>query len=201
MKLPWLTPVLEADGPVVSVHLDTTRTDPHAAGELEADAEALAHVHVTAWRETYRGLLSDAYLDAMSELEHARRFLRSLIRPEPSDLILLAADRRGAVGYAQAGPARSRAAGEGEIYTLYLLREAQGRGLGRRLLASAARALAVQGATSLVIAVLHDNLSARSFYEHLGGVAGEPYAAHAPGGGLTREITYRWAQIADLARG
>ena len=36
MKLPWLTPVLEATGPVVSVHLDTTRTDPQAAGELEA---------------------------------------------------------------------------------------------------------------------------------------------------------------------
>lgn len=36
MKLPWLTPVLEADGPFVSVHLDTTRTDPQAAAELEA---------------------------------------------------------------------------------------------------------------------------------------------------------------------
>jgi hypothetical protein len=36
VKLPWLTPVLEAEGPVVSVHLDTTRTDPLAAGELEA---------------------------------------------------------------------------------------------------------------------------------------------------------------------
>lgn len=36
MKLPWLTPVLEASGPFVSVHLDTTRTDPHAAAELEA---------------------------------------------------------------------------------------------------------------------------------------------------------------------
>ena len=36
MKLPWLSPVLEQSGPVVSVHLDTTRTDPQAAGELEA---------------------------------------------------------------------------------------------------------------------------------------------------------------------
>ena len=163
-----------------------------------ADAEALAHVHVTAWRETYRGLLRDTYLDAMSELEHARRFLRSLIRPEPSDLILLAADRRGAVGYAQGGPARSHAAGEGEIYTLYLLGEAQGRGLGRRLLTSAARALAAQGATSLVIAVLAENYRARSFYEHLGGVAGQPYATHAPGGGLTQEVAYRWPDLRAL---
>ena len=36
MKLPWLTPVLDQSGPVLSVHLDTTRTDPSAAAELEA---------------------------------------------------------------------------------------------------------------------------------------------------------------------
>lgn len=36
VKLPWLTPVLEQSGPFLSVHLDTTRTDPAAAAELEA---------------------------------------------------------------------------------------------------------------------------------------------------------------------
>ena len=36
MKLPWLTSVIDESGPFVSVHLDTTRTDPQSAGELEA---------------------------------------------------------------------------------------------------------------------------------------------------------------------
>ncbi|MGP9538813.1 baeRF2 domain-containing protein [Brachybacterium sp. AOP43-C2-M15] len=46
MKLPWLTPVLEQSGPFLSVHLDTTRTDPHAAGELEARwAQMRARLH------------------------------------------------------------------------------------------------------------------------------------------------------------
>ncbi|HJC70436.1 MAG TPA: hypothetical protein H9932_12290 [Candidatus Brachybacterium intestinipullorum] len=36
MKLPWLTSVTDETGPFVSVHLDTTRTDPQSAGELEA---------------------------------------------------------------------------------------------------------------------------------------------------------------------
>jgi len=36
VKLPWLTPVLDRSGPFLSVHLDTTRTDPSAAAELEA---------------------------------------------------------------------------------------------------------------------------------------------------------------------
>ncbi|MFC0672944.1 baeRF2 domain-containing protein [Brachybacterium hainanense] len=34
MKLPWLTPALEPDGPYLSVYLDTTRTDQRAADEL-----------------------------------------------------------------------------------------------------------------------------------------------------------------------
>jgi Bacterial archaeo-eukaryotic release factor family 2 len=36
VKLPWLKPVLETPGPLTSVHLDTTRTAPQAAGELKA---------------------------------------------------------------------------------------------------------------------------------------------------------------------
>jgi hypothetical protein len=36
VKLPWLRSALEEDGPYVSVHLDTTRLDPQAVGEIEA---------------------------------------------------------------------------------------------------------------------------------------------------------------------
>lgn len=34
MKLPWLKSSLEHEGPILSVYLDTTRTDPNAAAEL-----------------------------------------------------------------------------------------------------------------------------------------------------------------------
>ena len=39
-----------------------------------SDAADLAHVHVKAWRETYRGLLPQGYLDRMSLDAHAQRF-------------------------------------------------------------------------------------------------------------------------------
>ena len=44
------------------------------------DAEDLARVHVRSWRETYKGLLPDAYLARMSEAAHARRFGQALTR-------------------------------------------------------------------------------------------------------------------------
>jgi ribosomal protein S18 acetylase RimI-like enzyme len=162
-----------------------------------ADAEALAHVHVTAWRETYRGLLPDAFLARMSEPRHARRFRHELTRPGPSELTLAAMNPHGLFGYVSGGPSRSGVDGEAEIATLYLLRAAQGRGVGRRLLTDAARVLAAQGARSLVISVLAENAHARGFYERLGGRADAPRREPGPGGGVW-EVTYRWEDIRRL---
>ena len=163
-----------------------------------ADAEALAQVHVASWRESYRGLLPDAYLARMSVADFTRRFRRSLTYPGPNDVTLAAADREGLLGYAQGGPSRSRRPGEAEIATLYVLKCAQGLGAGKRLMIGAARALAAQGARSLMISVLADNRRARGFYEHLGGQAEAPRAERGPGGALLQEVAYRWPDIGRL---
>jgi ribosomal protein S18 acetylase RimI-like enzyme len=163
-----------------------------------ADAEDLARVHVQSWRETYKGLLPDAYLARMSETAHARRFAHALMKPGPDDVTLAAADRWGLVGYVQGGPSRRRLADEAEVATLYLVRRVQGRGLGGRLLVGAARALASRGARSLVISVLRDNVGARGFYEHLGGEAEPARLEPGPGGGSYHEVAYRWADIRTL---
>ena len=79
-----------------------------------------------------------------------------------------------------------------------MLRQAQGQGLGERLMTETARALAANGATSLMISVLRDNIRARGFYEHLNG---EPETARqepGPGGRLLYEVAYRWADIRTL---
>ena len=163
-----------------------------------ADAAELARVHVRSWRETYRGLLPDAYLARMSEPAFTRRFRRALTMPGPNDVTLAAAGPHGLVGYAQGGPSRRGTADEAEIATLYVLREAQGLRLGRRLLVASARALAAQGARSLVISVLRDNLPARGFYEHLGGQAEPATLERGPGGALLHEVVYRWSEIGRL---
>jgi ribosomal protein S18 acetylase RimI-like enzyme len=164
-----------------------------------ADAEALARVHVTSWRETYRGLLPDAFLARMSEPGYARRFRRELTHPGAHDVVLAAMNPYGVFGYVAGGPSRGGAEGEAEIATLYLLRAAQGRGVGRRLLTGAVRALAAEGARSLVISVLRDNVRARGFYERLGGAAGDPVQKPGPGG-MVWEVAYRWADIQALLK-
>jgi ribosomal protein S18 acetylase RimI-like enzyme len=162
-----------------------------------SDAEELARVHVASWRETYRGLLADAFLARMSEPGFTRRFRRALTQPG-SGVTLAAADRYSLVGYVQGGPSRRDTPGEAEIATLYVLRQAQGQGLGARLMTETARALAANGATSLMISVLRDNIRARGFYEHLGGQPETPRQEPGPGGRLLYEVAYRWRDIRAL---
>ena len=158
-----------------------------------ADADALARVHVQAWRETYNGILPPAYLQGLSIPLQARRWRRRLLMD--NEFTLIADDGQGVAGYCSGDWARPPTAdGEGEISTLYVLRRAQGQGVGRALLTGAARVLAARGATSLVIWVLRDNAPARSFYEHLGG-CGEVTGGEWVGGGLVASVGYRWPDL------
>jgi len=163
------------------------------------DAAELARVHIRSWRETYPGLLPQTYLNAMRVETHTRRFYRSLIQPKPGELTLLAEGVEGGAGYAAGvlltGEARTA---DAEVHTLYVLRAAQGSGLGRALLAASARVFKAQGAASLMLFVLTRNDFARRFYEHLGGEAFAEVPSHGWGEGLT-ETAYRWSDIDALA--
>ncbi len=103
-----------------------------------ADAEAIARVHVAAWRSTYRGLLPDDLLANLSEADRAR-YWRDQTEAIGTDAtrgtVLVAEGEDGTVvGFASAGPEREPDAGfDAELYAIYLLEDHQGRGLGRRL--------------------------------------------------------------------
>lgn len=178
------------------------------------DADALARVHVRAWRETYAGLLPGGYLAAMNPRLHARRWRHQLTRARAGEVVLAAEGVGGLVGYcagalSQASPSMGEALGEGEpaegaetvaaaeaeIHTLYIVRPAQRLGLGRRLMAGAARALAAQGARRLTIWALDGNIPAHAFYAQRGGRLIGRRAVRGWGGGLT-EAAYRWEDIA-----
>ena len=163
------------------------------------DAADLANVHVRSWRQTYPGILPQAALSRMSIAAHTRRFRLELTRAHKGQVTLVAEGAEGAVGYASgavlSGDGR---AADAEVFTLYVLRAAQGLGVGRALLQAQARVLRAEGAKSLMLFVLSRNEPARAFYERLGGEAFAEVASHGWGEGLT-ETAYRWPDIAALA--
>ncbi len=129
------------------------------------DAAAIAHVHVESWRTTYQAILPNAYLAALNEAERVPLWQDWLTR----DLSIFVAEVEGeVVGFAAGGAIREPfPAYDSELYTLYLLKKVQGRGLGKALLRTVVEALLEKGHRSMLAWVLEQN-PAVGFYESAG---------------------------------
>jgi ribosomal protein S18 acetylase RimI-like enzyme len=160
------------------------------------DAAAIARVHIDTWRTAYRGLLPDDFLAALDEAGYEDRWRRTLT--SSAGRVYVAEDGRQIVGFASGGPERAGEDGyAGELYALYVLREAQERGHGRRLVQAVARGLRERDILNMIVWVLRDNHNARHFYERLGGL----YVRSQPitiGSALLQEVSYGWKSLDDI---
>ena len=104
-----------------SIYIKLAETDEEICGK--------GYVHCTSWKEAYRGIICDQYLDSMTveaTTARARRF------PENT---LVAKDRERVIGFAVYGESRDEdLANAGEIEALYVLSEYYGCGAGFRLM-------------------------------------------------------------------
>jgi GNAT superfamily N-acetyltransferase len=166
------------------------------------DAEAVSRVRVLAWRATYRGLIDDAYLDALSVDAGAERYLRSFDPTPGAGFTRVVADDGGrVVGFATAGRARGQVRQRlGEVWLLYLLPEAQRRGLGTRLMRSMARGLDRRGMDALMVWALAGNAPACRFYERLGGRLVDRRTS-VVGAQRLEEVGYLWNDLRGLIDG
>lgn len=162
------------------------------------DARSIAAVHVAAWRETYRGIVPDAYLDGLSVDEREARW-RRLDAPDNRSFAFVAVDGAARViGFASGGPRRDGPEEyAGELNAIYLLRAAQGHGIGRHLVAAVAGELALRDMPSMLLWVFRDNLAARRFYEGLGGTLLTSQQFEIDGQAIT-EVSYGWPDTTAL---
>ena len=81
--------------------------------------------------------------------------------------MLVAGDGGGGVGFAHLGASRENA-NEGELYAIYVVPGAWGRGAGRALMEETLARLRTDGFQEAVLWVLEDNPRTRRFYELAG---------------------------------
>jgi len=86
----------------------------------EIDIAAIATVHVASWRSTYRGLVPDDHLAALSVPDRERRWRETFPTVGGAHCIFVAEDPRlGIIGFADGGPSRDRVGGlAGELYAI-----------------------------------------------------------------------------------
>lgn len=152
------------------------------------DAEALARLHVDAWRATYRGLVPDSRLDSLDYERRSARFREQLeghgpetgssryegeARPtKEAGSETYVAEREGEVlGFVTLGACRDADVDSqrvGEIWGIYLAPQHWRQGAGTRLFRFAEELLASWGCIEAKVWVLAGNSRARRFYEAMG---------------------------------
>ncbi|WP_433935327.1 N-acetyltransferase family protein [Sorangium cellulosum] len=160
------------------------------------DAATIARVEVDSWRAAYLGLVPASDLNALSTQAREASWRRILSHGAATGTrawTLHAED--AALGFASAGPTRDddEPLDVGELYTLYLLPAAWGRGLGAALLDTAQADLARRRHRTMTIWVLEGNTRARRFYELSGFTRDGARRPARVGAGSLPEVRYRRA--------
>lgn len=169
------------------------------------DAGEIARVHVATWRTAYQGIVSQTHLDTLDVAARQQSWREWLERPGvfvyvAEDWVAehwVAEDSATLCGFIAAGPLREPVGTcDCEIYAIYVLAEAQQRGIGRELMSSLAGELAKQGSARPAVWVLAEN-PARHFYARLGARAMAEKQIEIGGASLA-ELAYGWDSMESL---
>jgi ribosomal protein S18 acetylase RimI-like enzyme len=154
-------------------------------------------IYVQTWQDTYLGVVPFDYLYGMSADRYEQSFSEEL---EGRQILSYVAEYNGrVVGFTTGGFERhGNEIYSGEIYTLYVLKNYQRRGVGRQLVERLTRRFSHYGIHSMIVQVLRQN-PYRNFYRKINGMRvgmqGLPFA-----GEMLDVESYGWIDT-SLIRG
>ena len=131
----------------------------------QEDLENISVLYVRNHKATYRGLLSDSYLDALTVESAAAKWKQKM---DAEDDCLLIAEQDGSfLGFAAAMPDPDL---EQTWYleSLHVAEDARGRGVGTALIREAARHAGEAGFTQMSVCIVRGNERAGALYRKLG---------------------------------
>lgn len=174
----------------------------HVREAKPEDALGMAVVRVETWKATYRGMIPDAFLEALSAQNVAERWRGVFWEHGDGEAGVFVAEDEWAqiVGIAICGPGQENdPIYQGEIYVLYVLPAYQNRGIGKALVAACARHLAERLAfKTMLVWVIAEN-PYRRFYETIGGKFLREKSQEI-GGKTIVEAGYGWEDLHNLLR-
>lgn len=162
-----------------------------------ADAEAIAAIHVTTWKNTYYDLLYEKDLSNMTYDNRKTLWETVLGMKKKDQCTFVILDDEKVVGFVSGGPERTkRFRFDAEIYTIYVLPAYQKTGLGTRLLHVFAEKMKALDCSSLLVWILKKNPASR-FYERY---RAKPVGVEETtiGKGTYQETAFGWENIETL---
>ncbi|KML41775.1 GNAT family N-acetyltransferase [Cytobacillus firmus] len=161
-----------------------------------SDAGGIAKVHVDSWRTTYKNIIPEEFLENLSYQSREELWINII----PKGIVFVAENDEGQiVGFSSGGKERSGDYKEyqGELSSIYILKEFQGQGIGKALVKYVTKELGKSGMNTMLVFVLADNNSTL-FYEAIGGKVIDKIEVEIAGKKLY-ELVYGWDTIDTLS--
>lgn len=160
-----------------------------------SDIPGIAKVHVDSWRTTYKDILPKDYLDSLSYAQRIKLWENNM---KSQNVYIAENKQRTIVGFSVGGKKATKGyhAYDGELYAIYILKEVQGKGVGRLLVQPVVKELIEQHINTMIVLVLEDN-SSKHFYERLGAREIDTQRIKIAGT-IVNELVYGWDDLGQL---
>lgn len=163
-----------------------------------ADAPKIALLHTVNWRNHYRGMLDDHYLDHEALADRNKVWKARLLDHHPSMRMVLAEDKNEIVGFG------CMFLDDDPIYgalldNLHVANPYSGKGVGKILMELLAKdVLAMNSRRDLYLWVLKKNTGAIGFYQRQKGLEKEHAVETEMGNVPVDKIRYYWPDVTTL---
>ena len=164
-----------------------------------SDAEPIAMLHATSWRQTYRGMMPDAFLDGDVLSNRLQVWHERLAQRRADQYVCVAEDGAKLVGFICAFGNEDPVWGS-YIENLHVAHDSKRTGIGTALMKQAAQWMVSRHPQSGVyLWAMEANGPARRFYEGLAAANAGTQDKLDPAGGSAPNCRYVWPSPAQLA--
>lgn len=162
------------------------------------DAERIAALHTNSWRQTYRGIMSDAYLDGDIFTERKTTWLSRFANPPTNQHVIVAEEDDALLGFVCIYGQDDEQFGS-LIDNLHVTKDLKGKGIGRKLLQQAALWISDKyQENKMYLWVYQQNTNAHQVYQKLGAVDAELVNKENPDGTYSNSIRCVWKNFSLL---
>lgn len=150
------------------------------------------------WRTTYEGIIPDEYLGNLTYEKRTALWDQNLAR-EDQYVIVSETNEGKIVGFECCGKRETNTIpNSSDLTAIYLLKEYQGKGIGKGLLKSLFLHFKHLGCQKIFVEVLADNKT-RNFYEYYGAKLLKTVQIKI-GGKVLDELIYEWDDVDEVLR-
>lgn len=165
---------------------------------LAIDAQSIADIHTTSWRNTYQNVLTAQYLSDVVLLERNEVWKSRFTAPQANQYVAVAERSGEVVGFVCAYVGENSKWGS-YLDNLHIRKAYQSMGIGRSLLIDAAKwCHQREPHKGMCLLVNQDNVKAQAFYNLLGARNAENGVWNAPDGSAVPTYWFVWDRVGTL---